>query len=86
MSFNLYKYFKLFSRSITFLGAGAKWYLVSEDNEIFPMKSHKLEKLRYIASTGSKLMPKSYEYVYNHVKKDVILASITGFSFFITKI
>ncbi|EDV23760.1 uncharacterized protein TRIADDRAFT_26822 [Trichoplax adhaerens] len=63
---------------VSFLGAGAKWYLVSEDNDIYPMKSHKLEKLRFIASTGSKLMPRSYEYIYNHVKKDVILASITG--------
>lgn len=43
-----------------------------------PKKTHKLERLHTILSTGAPLTQKSYEYVYNDIKKDVLLGSISG--------
>ena len=45
---------------------------------IFPSKFSNLSMLRSILSTGSPLIEESFEYVYEHVKKDVHLASIQG--------
>ncbi|XP_065831131.1 acetoacetyl-CoA synthetase-like isoform X2 [Oscarella lobularis] len=63
---------------ITILGTSAKWIAVLEDREVKPRNTHKLDSLHTILSTGSPLKPLSYDYVYNHIKKDVILGSITG--------
>ncbi|CAD5126026.1 DgyrCDS14202 [Dimorphilus gyrociliatus] len=63
---------------ITILGTGAKWLAVLEERDIKPMNTHKLTTLRSILSTGSPLSPKSFRYVYEHVKKDILLGSITG--------
>lgn len=41
-------------------------------------KTHKLSKLRTIYSTGSPLKPESFDFVYEHIKKDVVLGSISG--------
>lgn len=38
----------------------------------------KLEHLKAIYSTGSPLKPESFDFVYEHIKKDVLLGSITG--------
>ncbi|WAR03443.1 AACS-like protein [Mya arenaria] len=40
--------------------------------------THKLSSLRMILSTGSPLMPNSYDYVYREIKSDLLLGSITG--------
>ncbi|XP_041350326.1 acetoacetyl-CoA synthetase-like [Gigantopelta aegis] len=63
---------------ITVLGTGAKWLAVLEDKEVKPAQSHKLDTLKMILSTGSPLKPLSYDYVYRDIKKDLLLASITG--------
>lgn len=63
---------------ITVLGTGAKWLAALEENKIHPNKSHHLSSLRCILSTGSPLKPESFDYVYNSIKKDVLLGSITG--------
>ncbi len=44
----------------------------------FPVQTHQLSTLHTILSTGSPLKPESYDYVYSHIKKDVLLGSITG--------
>ncbi|XP_072163889.1 acetoacetyl-CoA synthetase-like [Diadema setosum] len=66
------------SLDISILGTGAKWLSVLEDKGVHPCKTHKLEKLHTILSTGSPLVPASYDYVYNSIKKDLLLGSITG--------
>ena len=43
-----------------------------------PRESHSLSSLHTILSTGSPLKPQSYDYVYRHIKSDVLLGSITG--------
>jgi len=42
------------------------------------MRTHRLEALRTILSTGSPLVPESFDYVYRSIKKDVCLSSISG--------
>ena len=41
-------------------------------------ETHNLSSLHTILSTGSPLKPLSYEFVYKHIKKDLLLGSITG--------
>ena len=61
----------LFGTSAGFLEAAAK-------RELSPRRTHRLASLRTITSTGSPLSPEGFEYVYNEVKPDVHLASISG--------
>ena len=59
-------------------GTSAKWLAVIEDKKCEPKETHKLDSLKFIFSTGSPLKPSSYDYVYNSIKSDVLLSSITG--------
>lgn len=63
---------------VTILGTSAKWLAVMENKELQPRKTHKLDSLKMILSTGSPLMPQSYDYVYQQIKPDLLLGSITG--------
>ena len=42
------------------------------------VKTHKLTSLRSILSTASPLKPASFDYVYDSIKRDLLLGSITG--------
>uniref|UniRef100_A0AAR2LSK1 Acetoacetyl-CoA synthetase n=1 Tax=Pygocentrus nattereri TaxID=42514 RepID=A0AAR2LSK1_PYGNA len=63
---------------ITIFGTGAKWLAVLEERDLKPAKTNSLQSLHTILSTGSPLKPQSYDYVYNCIKKDVLLGSISG--------
>uniref|UniRef100_A0A915HP10 Acetoacetyl-CoA synthetase n=1 Tax=Romanomermis culicivorax TaxID=13658 RepID=A0A915HP10_ROMCU len=63
---------------VTAMGMGAKCYAVFESNGLMPIESHDLTKLRILFSTGSPLKPQSYDYIYDKIKKDVLVASISG--------
>ncbi len=43
-----------------------------------PIRSHRLDSLRAMFSTGSPLVAESYDYVYGGIKQDIQLASISG--------
>jgi acetoacetyl-CoA synthetase len=45
---------------------------------VVPRETHKLLSLRTILSTGSPLLPESFDYVYRDIKERVLLASISG--------
>ncbi len=63
---------------IKFFGTGAK-YLDTLKNYKINIKSYfKLKYLKVLASTGSPLVNETFEYVYNSIKSDVHLASISG--------
>jgi acetoacetyl-CoA synthetase len=49
-----------------------------EKSSFVPTDSVDLTSLRTILSTGSPLLPDGFDYVYRAVKKDVLLASISG--------
>lgn len=60
------------------LGTGAKWLAVLEEKGVKPRETHNLTSLRAILSTGSPLSVHSFHYVYNDIKADVMLGSISG--------
>jgi acetoacetyl-CoA synthetase len=62
----------------THFGTSAKFIDAIEKRGLAPAESHDLSALRMILSTGSPLVPESYDYVYENVKADVCLASISG--------
>lgn len=66
------------SLGITILGTGARWLAALEERGVHPRETHSLSSLHTILSTGSPLKPQSYDYVYTHIKSDVLLGSITG--------
>ncbi|KIK06693.1 hypothetical protein K443DRAFT_246951 [Laccaria amethystina LaAM-08-1] len=62
---------------ITAFGTSAK-YLDQLSKRYQPRSHHKLSTLRQIYSTGSPLAPPLFDYVYEHIKPNIILSSITG--------
>jgi len=64
--------------SVTHFGTSAKFIEACNKASIQPMQSHSLNSLRSIFSTGSPLAPESFRYIYEKVKADVHLASISG--------
>jgi len=62
----------------TFFGTSAKFIDACHKAEIVPIETHNLAALRTIASTGSPLLPESFDYIYQQVKRDVCLSSISG--------
>ncbi len=66
------------AEAMTLFGTSAKFIDAAHKAGVAPIKTHRLENLRGMASTGSPLAPESFEYVYREVKKDLHLASISG--------
>ncbi len=63
---------------MTVFGTSAKFIDACHKAELVPKDSHDLTSVRAILSTGSPLVPESFDYVYEHVKSDVQLSSISG--------
>ncbi len=63
---------------MTFFGASAAYIASCMKAEIEPGKTYDLSKLRGIGSTGSPLPPEGFQWIYEHVKRDVWLASVSG--------
>lgn len=63
---------------ITVFGTSAKFIATLEKEGVSPKDSHPLNHLRLLLSTGSPLMPHHFEYVYQHIKTDVPLSSMSG--------
>jgi acetoacetyl-CoA synthetase len=63
---------------ITVFGTSAKYLAAVEKAGYAPGQHHSLDRLRAILSTGSPLMPASFDFVYRDIKADVQLASISG--------
>jgi acetoacetyl-CoA synthetase len=63
---------------MTLFGTSAKFIDAAQKAALEPARTHRLDTVRTIASTGSPLAPESFDFVYEHVKRDVHLASISG--------
>jgi acetoacetyl-CoA synthetase len=59
-------------------GTSAKWIALAEKEGLVPGPQHDLSSLRAILSTGSPLAAHSFDFVYDRVKRDVRLSSISG--------
>ena len=63
---------------INFFGTGAKYLDTLKNNKIKIKESFKLNSLNTLASTGSPLVNESFEYVYENIKSNIHLESISG--------
>jgi acetoacetyl-CoA synthetase len=63
---------------LTIFGTSAKYLASLEKSGHVPARAYDLSTLRTILSTGSPLLPESFDFVYRDVKPDVLLASISG--------
>ena len=63
---------------ITIFGTSAKYLALAEKEGLAPGRSHDLSSLRAVLSTGSPLPAHGYDYVYDKIKGDLHLASISG--------
>ena len=63
---------------VTLFGTSAKFIDACGKSGIRPIETHDLTALRVITSTGSTLVPEGFDFVYECVKSDVHLASISG--------
>jgi acetoacetyl-CoA synthetase len=66
------------AEELTFLGVSAKYIDSLRKIDLSPSKSHRLSKLRTIASTGSPLSHEGFSYIYQSVAPNAHLASISG--------
>ena len=62
----------------THLGTSAKFLDAAAKAGVEPIKTHSLERLRTVLSTGSPLAPEGFDFVYRSIKRDVCLSSISG--------
>jgi acetoacetyl-CoA synthetase len=66
------------AEGMTHFGTSAKFIDAIAKAGLKPRETHRLEKLRAILSTGSPLAPEGFDYIYENVKRDVCLSSISG--------
>jgi acetoacetyl-CoA synthetase len=59
-------------------GTSAKYIDAVRKSGLTPVTSHDLSSLRLMTSTGSPLSPEGFSFVYDGIKSDVQLASISG--------
>ncbi|HET7248563.1 MAG TPA: acetoacetate--CoA ligase [Gemmatimonadales bacterium] len=63
---------------VTVFGTSAKYLALAEKMGLAPLRTHDLTALRALLTTGSPLAGHSYDYVYEHVKRDLHLCNISG--------
>lgn len=61
-----------------YLGTSAKFIDACNKAGIEPVNTHNLTELKSVLSTGSPLVPESFDYVYDKIKSDVCLSSMSG--------
>lgn len=64
--------------SITVFGVSAKFLSNAQKEMVSPAESHQLNSLRCLISTGSPLTEEGFEYVYEKIKQELHLVSMTG--------
>ena len=63
---------------VTLFGISAKYIDALNNNGVVPKNNHDLSRLKTICSTGSPLSEDGFRYIYDKIKKDVHLSSISG--------
>ena len=62
----------------THFGTSAKFIDALKKHDLSPGEKYDLSSLRMMASTGSPLVHEAFDYVYDHIKSNIHLASISG--------
>ncbi|MBN9236753.1 MULTISPECIES: acetoacetate--CoA ligase [Phyllobacteriaceae] len=66
------------AEKMTYFGTSAKFIDSVRKAELKPIATHDLSTVRTVSSTGSPLSPEGFRFVYEGIKKDIHLASISG--------
>lgn len=66
------------TEKFTFFGTSAKFIDTLRKSGLRPIQSHDLSPVRMLTSTGSPLSPEGFAFVYDGIKADVHLASMSG--------
>ena len=66
------------AEGMTHFGTSAKFIDAIAKIDLQPRRTHRLEHLRAMFSTGSPLVAEGFDYVYANIKPDLQLASISG--------
>jgi acetoacetyl-CoA synthetase len=66
------------TENMTILGTSAKYIDALAKLNAKPKDTHRLDSVKTMASTGSPLVPESFQYVYDSIKQDLLLSSISG--------
>ncbi len=66
------------AEGMTHFGTSARYIEALNKSGLRPADTHGLRNLRAIFSTGSPLAPESFDYIYDAVKDDLCLSSISG--------
>lgn len=66
------------AEGMTLFGTSAKYLDALRKAGAVPRNTHKLDKLHTMTSTGSPLVAEGFQYVYDAIKPDLHLASISG--------
>jgi acetoacetyl-CoA synthetase len=63
---------------VSHFGVGAPFVVAAMRSGGAPEQDHDLTAMRFLGSTGAPLPPEAFGWVYDHVKQDVLLGSISG--------
>ncbi|EJO95773.1 acetoacetyl-CoA synthetase [Ectopseudomonas mendocina DLHK] len=66
------------AEGISIFGTSAKYLAALEKAGAKPCETHKLQRLKALLSTGSPLAHESFDFVYQGIKADLCLSSISG--------
>ncbi len=66
------------SHNVTIFGISPKFLSINQEKGYIPKNLNRLNSLRTILSTGSPLTSDNFNWVYENVKDDVLLSSISG--------
>ena len=66
------------AEKVTYFGTSAKYIDAVRNSGLRPIDTHDLSSVHTMASTGSPLAPENFRFVYDGIKKDIHLASISG--------
>ncbi len=66
------------AEEMAIFGTSAKYIDAVRNAGLRPRDSHDLSSMRMMTSTGSPLAPESFDFVYDAIKSDIHLASISG--------
>ena len=66
------------AEKMTVFGTSAKYIDALIKHKIEPAENYNLESLKALLSTGSPLSPQGFRYVYEKIKTDICLSSISG--------
>ena len=63
---------------VTHFGTSAKFIDAAKNAKLKPKNTHNLSSMRVLMSTGSPLVPESFDFIYENIKSDICVSSISG--------